>query len=110
MSVWRWRGLRVRHNISPQSGSNICNIFNICTVTPANVSLARSKRQTQHKSPRVETQRCQVDLQETTDQFDLEKNNQPRRSEINNKEKVHPSKTANYPRTHRARIKYQRDI
>ena len=51
MSVWRWRGLRVRHNISPQSGSNICNISNICTVTPANVSLARSKRQTQHKPP-----------------------------------------------------------
>ena len=68
--------------------------------SPANVSLARPKRQTQHKSPRVETQRCQVDLQETRDQFDLEKNNQPRRSEINNKEKVHPSKTANYPRTH----------
>ena len=99
MSVWRWRGLRVRHNISPQSGSNICNIFDICTVTPANVGLARPKRQTQHKSPRVETQRCQVDLQETTDQFDLEKNNQPRRSEINDKEKVHLSKPVYRPRT-----------
>ena len=67
--------------------------------SPANVSLARPKRQTQHKSPRVETQRCQVDLQETTDQFDLEKNNQPRRSEINDKEKFHPSKPGYRPRT-----------
>ena len=64
------------------------------------MSVWRGLRGRHNKSPRVETQRCQVDLQETTDQFDLEKNNQPRRSEINNKEKVHPSKTANYPRTH----------